>query len=129
MLVFRESAGRRTYPAARLRKELGAAIAHRDALEALFRAAEIECALADNGSSFAADAATLTDQCAAILTGKTDDYDAPAALIPKLDTSGDLTVTEPEGLAYYGLHPLDYVEALHHVRSAGPIAVIGIRSI
>jgi len=92
---------------------------------ALLRAGEIECALADIAHPSAAAAALLTDALA------TPDLRAAVAALQAL-RSGELphslTVTAPEGFAYYALDPFRYAELVRTVRQ-GPAFVIGIRSI
>ena len=100
-------------------------------LDLLLRAGELECALADAGSRYAALAATITDALAdSLVTGnvlRAKDLARRAALVAPPET---VSVSTPEGFAYYALHPLDFADLAKkfetHSRYA---AVIGIRSI
>lgn len=93
--------------------------------DALLRCGELECALEDAGSG--AQISEVTDACAeALLKG---DFRARELLrgwpgsIPE-----ELTVTTPEGFAYYALHPLQYADAMEGIEAEDAV-VVGIRSI
>lgn len=137
MLVFRD--GRQPVSGPRLLGELtnnlrrlatGSIPKSSVVIDALLRAGELECALADAGHPVAAQLAGTTDNLATMLvTGHT---------IQAVDSSNvcDLTVSErlsiscPEGFAYYALHPLDFAELATSLPvAAGRVAVVGIRSI
>jgi hypothetical protein len=96
--------------------------------DALLRAGELECALADAGSAAAADMARVTDTLAAALASHARaDHSAGLERLPVPDT---LTISAPEGFAYYALHPLDYAELARRIPlRAEPVALVGIRSI
>jgi hypothetical protein len=105
------------------------------ALAALLRAGELECGIADAVASQDAEAlpfAKLTDCVAQVLLSgamppefQTTKEDVCRAPVPEL-----LTLSTPEGFAYYALHPFSYARVLDIV---GPlpqdVVVIGIRTI
>jgi hypothetical protein len=129
MLVFRE--GRRTVPGPALcdhfRASLDQLTSHH-VLDILLRAGELECALADAQSPLTASVAAVTDALSAGLVGGSPG--APLTWTPDLQIPESLTISRPEGFAYYGLHPLDYAEAVERIPYANrDLAVLGIRSI
>lgn len=136
---------------ARLREELQdverrEGEARRDAaVDALVSAGEIEAALADVDSPSAPTFARLTDQLASTVLGETssldggrslpcgtsldggrpmDDWHSPAHGLPP-----ELSISIPEGFAYYALHPESYARAVDAFPSDRPVLVVGIRSI
>jgi hypothetical protein len=141
MLVFRE--GKRSVSAVVLVQQLQNVLAgissqqaHSDEalLPALLYAGELECALADAGSEAAQLAATITESLADCLVANESISLEPLLQSLEKLSSGflpqTLTVSLPEGFAYYALHPLSYVEALTRVHEAPHAAVVvGIRSI
>ncbi|HZU44817.1 MAG TPA: hypothetical protein VE994_19210 [Terriglobales bacterium] len=132
MLVFRENrVAVATHLLARTLAEPLASTDREALLDALLRAGELECSLADAGSPAAAQVAAVTDALARhVVNGRS--YDA-AALIRSLGSlkfPAQVKISPPEGFAYYALHPLSYAElALECVHQFGLVAVIGIRSI
>src|SRR5258708_3437614 len=116
MFVFRES--HRVASAGRLLAELADAVrraafssAQDDLQDALLRAGELECALADSGQqSDATQVAGVTDCLASALVRGDRLVVAESSLqiLNAMNLSGDLVVKTPEGFAYYGLNPLDY---------------------
>ena len=137
MLVFRD--GRRQVSGRALKEGLAShlrplACASADPellLDALLRAGELECALADAGVLGRQAAAGITgDLAAAFVSG------SPAPVPRLLESLGAIAVPEslqvstPEGFAYYALHPLAYAELACDLElRADSVAVIGIRSI
>jgi len=120
----------------------------RDALtNALLRAGELECALADAASPQAARLAGLTDQvAAALLDGELSHPVSPAGetrvghpsgaaqewarALEEIEVPDWLDLPTSEGFAYYALHPLDFAELSQQAPLAGAqAAVVGIRSI
>ena len=103
------------------------------ALDALLRAGDLECALADAAHVTAPIAARITDELAARLLGECRPRGELGALADRLarhSLPDRLRIKTPEGYAYYGLHPLRYAElASARAAGAGPVGVIGIRSI
>jgi hypothetical protein len=103
----------------------------------LLLAGELECALVDAGSSEAASAAAITDELAKSVT----DCDAGLAedapliahcqqLLGRITFDGQVSVSTPEGFAYYVLHPLDYADVISRVEFVGSRAlVVGLRTI
>jgi hypothetical protein len=101
-------------------------------LDCLVRAGELECALADLGSSELPRAAAAVDVLAAI-TVKPDSpqpsFDVWGAFA-NLHLPPTIFLSHPEGFSYYGLHPLDFWDLAQHISlKRSSAAVIGIRSI
>jgi len=137
LLVFREDRRRVSGPDLKrsLRKQLeemegmnGAG----NALNALLRAGELECAVADAGSSSPQVYEDLTDRLAeTLVSGRADlDLRALQQALARAPIQEQLSVSVPEGFAYYALHPLAYAEVLENIPfSHESVAVVGIRSI
>ena len=138
MLVFRENAGRARYPSATLIRELDSFLRsansnhgeqrHELLTNALVRAGEIECALADLRLAAASAAESLSDEIARELLLREADYESAFARLAAQHLPESLTITTPEGFAYYALDPLRYAETIREFR-AEPAFVIGIRSV
>ncbi len=140
MFVFRD--GRNTIPGSTLARELAEAVRRvfsdssssieKRLIDALLRAGEFECALADADSPSATEMAHLTDALADALVGPCNlgmSCSDLLRLIPEHPPEV-LKVSPPEGFAYYALHPLDYSDlATSMPRTSGAALVIGIRSI
>lgn len=135
MLVFRE--GRRLHSGSALLEALlellrqpGAA-SHPDRLmEALLRSGELECGLADANSPHAAALAASTDALAEMLLGGRLDSSKLLERLASVSPPAQVTVSTPEGFAYYALHPRRYADLAGSLPLASPnTAVIGIRSI
>jgi len=136
-LVYRE--GKEQVSSALLLRELSSAVAKLSAnpqeayLGALLRAGELECALSDAARDDAIFGAAVIDLIADLACGV--EYSGPAiqnaqALLVKISASGKLTVSRPEGFAYYALHPLDFADLISASRIVALAAfVVGIRSI
>jgi hypothetical protein len=105
-----------------------------EVIDALLRAGELECALADQegcAEQWRA-LAKVTDALADALVAERRPNFPPGIL----DNVGEISVPEklhlsvPEGFCYYALHPLDYADLLHeHRTDSCAAAIIGIRSI
>jgi len=96
---------------------------------ALLRAGELECGMADADDNAARPVERLTDRIAEALLGgeATLDFESLAGAIPVLE---QLSISTPEGFAYYALHPLAYAEALRQFPiSTNNLIIVGIRSI
>ena len=143
LLVFRD--GRRLVRSMELRRSLFRHLSlginqeptSRDAsLAALLRAGELECAVCDaaeSSSVLCQPFQALTDHLAESLlhpgstTKNYEDLKIAAEQAPLPET---LTVSTPEGFAYYGLHPLAYSDVLHKLTPLPPrMVVVGIRTI
>jgi hypothetical protein len=138
MYVFREN--HRVALAGRLLAELGDAMGRADASgdpdhmqDALLRAGELECSLADAGQHAAASQLAGVTDCIASALVRGDRLAVSQWCLQILNAvgiSGELTVKIPEGFAYYALHPLDYArvvdEKLNNISGA---AIVGIRTI
>ena len=101
-------------------------------LDALLRAGELECALADaeTDNYQLALICSITDTLAGCLLRASNPPPHLMETVARLQLPQTLCVPKPEGFAYYGLHPLDY--ALLANSCCGSInraAVIGLRSI
>ena len=141
MYVFRES--HRVAPAGRLLAELADAVRRAafsnqqdDLQDALLRAGELECALADSGQQSAATQVAGVTDCLASALVRGDRLavaESCLQILNAIDLSGEVVVKTPEGFAYYGLHPLDYARLVErHLEDSPSIAgaaVIGIRTI
>src|SRR5689334_5777749 len=134
LLVFRD--GARPISGSAQKSALAQAISHlqnsfqRDEiLRALLRAGELECAAADAGG-MTGNLETLTDSLAAALV-RSQPISSPQDLLARLDAAPvpeKLTVSAPEGFAYYGLHPLAYAHVLDQLPELPPgVVVVGIR--
>ena len=112
-----------------LRESLSRATDEAGWTETLLRAGELECALLDAGAAEAEKLAQVTDKCAENLV------DGAFARAPELLTSvpdvdlRELTVTTPEGFAYYALHPMQYADVADKLGKLEHAMVVGIRSI
>jgi hypothetical protein len=100
-------------------------------IEALLRAGELECALADAQHSGEEQLACVTDGLAAHLVGDPV-APAPATLLAWLPSSVPATVhvSPPEGFAYYALHPCEMADLAAEAPSRSHHAfVVGVRTI
>ena len=137
LFVFRKA--RENLDGEELRQQLLAglqpALARRDRnslLNALIRAGELECALADLGSPELPRAAQAVDGLAEITVQPESTESAQDILsaFARLRLPPTLSLSHPEGFSYYGLHPLDFWDLAGQTRWGRPsAAVIGIRSI
>jgi hypothetical protein len=102
-------------------------------IDALLRAGELECGLADSGCRREAELlGKAADDFALALITKSRPQIPPdlARVLEQLRLPQTLTLSTPEGFCYYALHPLDYVDLLNESEISAPAAaVIGIRSI
>lgn len=101
-------------------------------LDALLLAGQVECALSDCDRASASKAQQITDFVASCFVG--EEWEEPTTLGPlasdvAADLPEQLRIAPPEGFAYYGLHPGDFVDAVTNLGTRGPVAVVGIRSI
>jgi hypothetical protein len=140
MLVFRE--GRQILAAARLVRELQnvlSAISSQNhsretLLTALLQGGELECGLADAGNDLAERVAALTDSLGSGFVGEQiaalELFRRSSQFLSAANLPPQVTVSTPEGFAYYALHPLDYINALSRIDETPEAAVVvGIRSI
>ena len=109
-------------------------IARDELIDALLRAGEMECALADHGagSTEANAVAEAADRLATALITESPPQISPylADVLERLRVPQSLTLSTPEGFCYYALHPLDYADLLSENAIRPPsAAVVGIRSI
>src|SRR5581483_11772075 len=140
MLVFRD--GRRNVSGAALVRQLVSSIRAAGLhtgqakpeflLDALLRCGELECALADSGAADARAIAEITDHLAHLLLGGTCgmQYGQTLQQLSRINFPVTVQSSPPEGFAYYGLHPLKFVDLADSFLSLSqPAAVVGIRSI
>lgn len=110
-------------------------------LVVLLRAGELECGVADGGGETANRFAVVTDRIAEILVAgaSTDATKEPdtrknefqqllktAQALPAIE---QLSISTPEGFAYYALHPLAYADIARKIPASESLLVVGIRSI
>ena len=117
-----------------LLSDFSSQIARDELIDALLRAGELECALADHDacSTEASTVAEAADQLASALLTKSRPQIASklAGALSELQVPYSLTLSTPEGFCYYALHPLDYADLLADNAFCPPAAaVVGIRSI
>jgi hypothetical protein len=101
-------------------------------LDALILAGQLESALWDSASPCAANSSALTDRIAqCFVNGSWREFGPKATTISELMMSlpDAIRVAEPEGFAYYALHPGDFADEALSFAQRNPTALIGIRSI
>jgi hypothetical protein len=101
-------------------------------LDALLRAGELECALADAEADAdqLALICSITDALAGCLLQPSTPPRHLLESVARLRPPQGLCVSKPEGFAYYALHPLDYALLANSFYSGiQQAAVIGLRSI
>jgi hypothetical protein len=116
-------------------------ISSRAMLDVLLLAGEFECGVAGAYPEAANSCERLTDQIAdALLTGESaasinPDFQRPdlqslllnfARALPACE---QLSISTPEGFAYYALHPLAYADIIRQIPVCEHLLVVGIRSI
>ena len=114
-------------------------ISPRALLDVLLLAGEFECGVADAYPEAANSCERLTDQIAdALLIGEAastnPDFQKPdfqsllnsARALPACE---QLSISTPEGFAYYALHPLAYADVIRQIPACARLLVVGIRSI
>lgn len=100
-------------------------------VNALLIAGGVESAVADCGGDVLK-ASQLTDGLAASFVGaQAPDHSALHLIASEVgrDLPESARITEPEGFAYYALHPRDFADAVAEIDSSSNVAVIGIRTI
>ena len=121
-------------------EQLRSPISPRALLDVLLLAGEFECGVADDYPEAASSCERLTDQVAdALLTGESaasinPDFQKPdfqsllnaARALPAFE---QLSISTPEGFAYYALHPLAYADVIRQIPACERLLVVGIRSI
>src|SRR5215471_603319 len=103
------------------------------AISALMRAGEFESALADRNCPAQRLAQQLTDTLAKVFLGERGALSAVRNLvnrISRLELPDLVSVSPPEGFAYYALHPQDYARMVERAATENDsVLVVGIRSI
>ncbi|MBZ5505424.1 MAG: hypothetical protein LAO78_08050 [Acidobacteriia bacterium] len=137
LLVFRggqrHASGQelKTALAERLR-QLGSRCSQDAVIGALLLAGELEGGMADADDESARPVEVLTDRIAdALLLGEAvSDFEILGRAARGVPIREQLSISTPEGFAYYALHPLAYAEVLSHVSlSTNNLIIVGIRSI
>jgi hypothetical protein len=145
LLVFREdrrhASGKELKAALTAHLEQGCSHGSRRAcLSALLLAGELECGVADSAPEAARSCELLTDQIAdALLAGESappfnSDFQRPAAqslleAVRALPALEQLSISIPEGFAYYALHPFAYADVIQQIPACNRLLIVGIRSI
>lgn len=135
MYVFRD--GRRSVAAKFLLNglanawgELSLSSSKQKLLSCLLWAGELECALADRGSQFLRRSEAITDALANCVIR--NEAACPDLLhsLQQIQFDEQVSISPPEGFAYYALHPLNFADlARRHAVHGELAAVVGIRSI
>ena len=122
----------------------------RELVRALLLAGEFECGVADTHSEAVGPCERLTDHIAELLLAS----DGPASSNPDfqkrdfdsllfnpansnslinvaraLPAFEQLSISTPEGFAYYALHPLAYADVIRQIPACESLLIVGIRSI
>lgn len=140
LLVFRE--GRRDISASALKTHLANSLRHlandpsrEEILRLLLLAGELECGVADALATASSGPDQISATSDALAGALLADFCSPslphfAELLESTSVPARVSVSAPEGFAYYALHPLAYADIVSRlpVRSR-TVAVIGIRSI
>lgn len=145
LLVFRED--RRRASGKKLKAAITAHLeqlcshhSQRTLLSALLLAGELECGMADSDPQAARPCELLTDGIAnALLASEQVSLFDPEFQRPDLDflinaaralpVFEQLSISTPEGFAYYALHPLVYADVIRQLPACAHLLVVGIRSI
>lgn len=109
-------------------------------LSALLLAGEFECGVADSDPEAGRYCQLVTDQIAgALLAGEpaapnnsnfqNPDFHSLLAAALSLPVFEQISISTPEGFAYYALHPLAYADAIQRISVSDHLLVLGIRSI
>ena len=110
-------------------------------LDVLLLAGELECSVADGDCEAARTCELLTDRIAdALLPGAPEasvdnpDFQKPdfqnlVEAAQALPTFEQLSISTPEGFAYYALHPFAYADVMREIPACESLLVVGIRSI
>src|SRR5215471_5893930 len=137
LLVFREA--RRLFRGAELKAalirelaDLPVKLSHDRIMTALLSAGVLECGVADADDALARALAPVTDRLAEALLhpGLALDAVSLARSLSEAAVPDEVSVSTPEGFAYYALQPLAFAEALEEIPTpADCVLVVGIRSI
>src|SRR5579871_206568 len=121
-------------------EQLRAYISPRALLDVLLLAGEFECGVADASPEAASSCERLTDQFAGALVASESasfvhpdfqkpDFQSLLNAAQALPAFGQLSISTPEGFAYYALHPLAYADVMRRIPACDHLLVVGIRSI
>jgi len=101
-----------------------------DGVNALIRAGQLESALADANSTAVTHFSAVTDRIAAALYGNFSQPSSTVDSMDRVEVPGTISVSTPEGFAYYALSPFDFSNSASNLISRSKsVLVIGIRSI
>lgn len=134
LLVFRET--RQRFSTRHLRDDLlqnldALAQSRNSILDALIRAGELECGLADCQWPHGNRMSAITDALADAFVHE-EPKDSIAKLAQELAAQplpDSIQTSPPEGFAYYALHPSDFAQLAARLDSGCQSAIVGIRSI
>jgi hypothetical protein len=109
-------------------------------LGALLLSGELECGVADTDPRVVRSCELLTDQLAnALLAGErassnssnfqNPNFQSLINAVRDLPIFEQLSISTPEGFAYYALHPLAYANVIQQIPACDRLLVVGIRSI
>jgi hypothetical protein len=131
-------------------EQLRSSFSRRALLGALLLAGEFECGVADAYPEAARSCERLTNQIAdALLADESASSSHPDFQKPEFDSLSiglmiseslinaarafpvieQLSISTPEGFAYYALHPLAYADAMRKIPACDHLLIVGIRSI
>jgi len=121
-------------------EQLCSHISQRGLLGALLRAGEFECGIADAYPEAANSYERFTDQIADALfiadqvscfSSDSHNIDLQSLLnaAHSLPDVEELSISTPEGFAYYALHPLAYADVIRKIYACEHLMIVGIRSI
>ena len=135
MYVFRD--GRRTVQGEKLVARVRSAIqslrekpTEDSKLAALVAAGELECALSDCGDAESLASTSITDALATAFFREEDQLPPQFdSVLQTLGSDSTLNIAVAEGFAYYALHPNRFNLPIMELGFAGPVKVIGLRSI
>jgi len=113
---------------------------HQALLSALLLAGELECGVADSDPEAGRSCQVITDQIAGALLDNNStcsnnsdfhntDFHSLLAAVRNLAVFEQLSISIPEGFAYYALHPLAYADVMQRLPAFEHLLIVGIRSI
>lgn len=121
-------------------EQLSGHSSQRTLLGALLLSGEFECGVADCDPRTVRSCELLTDQLANELLAcefaasnssnfKNPDFQSLINAVRDLPIFEQLSISTPEGFAYYALHPLAYADVIQQIPACDRLLVVGIRSI
>lgn len=121
-------------------EQLSGHVSQRTLLGALLLSGELECGVADCDPRSALSCELLTDQLANALLAcefaasnnsnfQSPDFQSLINAVRDLPIFEQLSISTPEGFAYYALYPLAYADVIQQIPACDRLLVVGIRSI